>query len=86
MLFLQGITYAHPNRDVMFVDLNLSINKHEKIALIGNNGCGKSTLLKILSGHLAVASGQVRTDSLPYYVPQIFGQFNDCTISQACHG
>ncbi len=83
MLFLQGISYAHPNRDVLFLDLNLIINKHEKIALIGNNGTGKSTLLKILAGNLPVISGQVKTDSRPYYVPQIFGQFNDYTIAQA---
>lgn len=83
MLFLQGISYAHPNRDVLFRDLNLIINKQEKIALIGNNGTGKSTLLKILAENLPVVSGQVKMDSAPYYVPQIFGQFNDYTIAQA---
>ncbi|MBE9461426.1 ribosomal protection-like ABC-F family protein [Dyadobacter subterraneus] len=83
MLFLQGVTYAHPNRDVLFGDINMIINKQEKIALIGNNGTGKSTILKILAGALTVSSGQVKTDSKPYYVPQIFGQFNDYTIAQA---
>jgi ATPase subunit of ABC transporter with duplicated ATPase domains len=50
MLILQGVTYIHPNRDLLFADLDLNINKYDKIALIGNNGAGKSTLLKILSG------------------------------------
>jgi ATPase subunit of ABC transporter with duplicated ATPase domains len=83
MLFLQGVTYAHPNRDVLFVDINLTINKSDKIALIGNNGTGKSTLLKILAGHLKPSAGTVHTDSKPYYVPQHFGQFNDRTIAEA---
>ncbi len=41
MLTLQGVTYIHPNRDLLFSNLNLAINKQEKIALIGNNGVGK---------------------------------------------
>ncbi|GAA3920629.1 ATP-binding cassette domain-containing protein [Chitinophaga oryziterrae] len=83
MLILQGITYLHPNRDLLFTDINLSINKQDKIALIGNNGVGKSTLLKILAGNLQPSHGLVKADSTPYYVPQIFGQFNDHSIAQS---
>lgn len=83
MLILQGITYLHPNRDLLFTDTNLSINKQDKIALIANNGVGKSTLLKILAGNLQPSHGLVKADSTPYYVPQIFGQFNDHSIAQA---
>lgn len=35
---------------VLFQNVSFSINKGEKIALIGRNGHGKTTLLKILSG------------------------------------
>ncbi|WP_460620462.1 ATP-binding cassette domain-containing protein [Hymenobacter tenuis] len=45
MLLLQNLGYAHPNKDVLFEGLNLALNRHQKIALIGNNGVGKSTLL-----------------------------------------
>ena len=83
MMIIQGASYRHPNRDLLFSALNLVINKHEKIALIGNNGVGKSTLLKILAGNLSLSHGLVKTDSKPYYMPQIFGQFNACTIAQA---
>lgn len=83
MFFLQGVAYAHPNRDVLFADINISIHKHDKVALIGNNGTGKSTLLKILAGILAPSEGTVKSDSKPYYIPQIFGQFNDLTVAQA---
>lgn len=83
MLILQNIAYAHPNKDLLFSHLNLTINKQDKIALIGNNGVGKSTLLKILSGNLHPSSGSVQATSRPYYIPQLFGQFNDYSIAQA---
>jgi ATPase subunit of ABC transporter with duplicated ATPase domains len=83
MLTLQNIAYAHPNKDLLFDHVNLTINKQDKIALIGNNGVGKSTLLNILSGNLQPSSGSVQADSRPYYIPQLFGQFNDYTIAQA---
>jgi ATPase subunit of ABC transporter with duplicated ATPase domains len=83
MLILQGVTYVHPNRDLLFADINLVINKQDKVALIGNNGAGKSTLLKILSGNLHPSIGHVKAGSKPYYVPQLFGQFNDHSIAQA---
>jgi len=83
MIILQGVTYVHPNKDVLFSDINLTVNKHDKIALIGNNGAGKSTLLKIIAQNLHVSQGLVKADSLPYYIPQHFGQFNDLTIATA---
>ncbi|WP_339815739.1 ABC-F family ATP-binding cassette domain-containing protein [uncultured Imperialibacter sp.] len=83
MLILQDITYTHPNKDVLFSHLNLSINRHDKIALIGNNGEGKSVLMKIMAGGLEPSAGTVQSDAAPYYVPQLFGQFNDLTVAQA---
>ncbi|GGB83564.1 ribosomal protection-like ABC-F family protein [Dyadobacter sediminis] len=83
MLFLQDVAYAHPNRDLLFSDINLSVNRQDKIALVGHNGAGKSTLLKILAGWLKPTNGRVNAGSEPYYVPQLFGQFNDFTIAQA---
>lgn len=83
MINIQGVTYMHPNRDLLFAGLNLIINKQEKVALTGNNGVGKSTLLKIMAGLLLPSVGFVKTGSKPYYVPQIFGQFNDCSVAQA---
>jgi len=83
MLILQGVTYIHPNRDLLFADINLIINKQDKIALIGSNGAGKSTLLKILAGNLPPASGHVKAGSRPYYIPQLFGQYNNYSVAQA---
>ncbi len=83
MLILQNISYTHPNKDLLFSDLNLTVNNHQKTALIGNNGIGKSTLLKIIAGELQPSDGQIITENAACYVPQIFGQFNHLTIAQA---
>lgn len=86
MLTLQNISYHHPDRELLFNNINLSVNRGQKLALLGNNGTGKSTLLKIIAGEMprdAMLSGQRLVVEQPYYIPQIFGQFNHLTIAQA---
>lgn len=83
MLILQNITYLHPNKDLLLDNISLTVNKHDKIALIGNNGDGKSTLLRIIARELQPAEGLLHTSTMPFYMPQIFGQFNDITVAQA---
>lgn len=83
MLLLQDVAYKHPDQELLFADINLTINKQDKIALIGNNGSGKSTLLKILAGELAPSSGVIKTAARPYFVPQLLGQYNEYTVAQA---
>lgn len=83
MLTLHHLTYQHPNKDVLFNGLNVSLNTQDKVALIGNNGLGKSTLLKILAGQLLPTSGTVKSASIPYYVPQLLDEYNSLSIAEA---
>ena len=83
MLTVQHLSYLLPNKDLLFTDVNLTVNSHEKIALIGNNGSGKSTLLKIIAKEIQPYEGQFSSDVIPYHIPQVFGQFNHQTIAQA---
>ena len=58
----QKITYIHPDNQVLFKGIDLTINKGQKVALVGNNGSGKSTILKTIIGQLSKVSGTVFLD------------------------
>jgi ATPase subunit of ABC transporter with duplicated ATPase domains len=83
MVILQNISYAHADKQVLFDAIHLTVNAHEKIALVGNNGSGKSTLLKLIAREVHPSGGQLAVDAAPYYVPQIVGQYDQLTIAQA---
>lgn len=83
MLILQNISYQHENKDMLFQNINFTVNNNDKVALVGNNGVGKSTLLKIISGELKSFSGQIIQNSEPYFIPQLFGQFDEISIAEA---
>ena len=83
MIIIQNATYIHPNKDILFQEINLTIADQEKIALIGNNGSGKSTLLKVIAGQLQLNNGTVSCDSIPYYIPQMLDEYKDLTIAAA---
>lgn len=52
-LTLTGVNFTYPDSDQLALrDINLSLQGHEKIALVGTSGSGKSTLLNLLGGFL----------------------------------
>ncbi len=79
----QKITYIHPDNQVLFKGIDLTINKGQKVALVGNNGSGKSTFLRILARTLQAQEGEIIYPTPPYYVPQHFGQYDNLTVAQA---
>ncbi|WP_312334024.1 ABC-F family ATP-binding cassette domain-containing protein [Sphingobacterium sp.] len=83
MLSLQQLSYIHPNKDLLFENINLHVNAQEKIALIGHNGVGKSTLLRLIARELSPADGSILVSANTYYVPQVVGQFEDKTVAEA---
>lgn len=83
MLTLQNITYQHPDKEILFENLNFIVNKGDKIAIVGNNGSGKSTLLKLISGLLTPSAGNIRTEGSVYYLPQLTEQFDTQSIARA---
>lgn len=46
--------------DYLISDLDLTVQRGDKIALVGPNGCGKSTLIKIILGQLEPSQGNVK--------------------------
>ncbi|MEY2832561.1 MAG: hypothetical protein RLZZ574_1819 [Cyanobacteriota bacterium] len=52
--------YRQPAKKMVIDNINLTINRGEKVGIIGANGSGKSTMLKLISGILQPTSGTVR--------------------------
>lgn len=82
-IIIKHLSYIHPNRELLFQNINFSLLPGQKASLIGNNGSGKSTLFKILSRQLSPASGEIIYSDVPYYIPQHVGQYNHQTIAEA---
>jgi len=56
-LVLEGIRMAYGD-NVVYNDLNLTVERGERTVLIGPNGSGKSTLLKLLAGVVPFQKGE----------------------------
>lgn len=82
-IIVKSLSYIHPDRNLLFSNINFSVSKDRKVSLVGHNGIGKSTLLRIIAGMLHPSKGEVSLSSKPYYVPQHVGQYDNYTIAQA---
>ena len=64
----------------MFENLNWTIERENKIGLVGENGIGKSTLLKLMSGIEKCTSGDVRKGNnvrVGYYAQNQYDILNE---------
>lgn len=59
MQLLNATKLSHHYEYPLFEDIDLSLNTHESMAIIGASGSGKSTLLHVLSSLLQPRSGSV---------------------------
>ena len=61
MLEIKNLSHSFGER-ILYKDVNLKINKGDKIGLVGENGSGKTTLINMLSGKLLCDSGDIIWD------------------------
>src|SRR5688572_29057591 len=59
VLFLREVSHAYDDGPLVLLDVNLHIERGQKVVFIGPNGSGKSTLLRIAAGQLRPTEGQV---------------------------
>jgi cobalt/nickel transport system ATP-binding protein len=59
ILELESITYTYHNMIPALDNVSLSVQRGERLAVIGSNGCGKSTLLHIMNALIFPQSGKV---------------------------
>ncbi len=66
LLEAKDLTFAYEAREGnIFNHVNLTIESHDRVALMGPSGFGKTTLCKVLAGYLQPDRGQVLLDGLP---------------------
>jgi len=73
MMDVNDLTFSYDGKEPYLINgLNFTVNRHDKICIVGKNGKGKTTLLKLLSGRLNPVSGSVKTHTaaLPAYYEQ----------------
>ncbi|MFW5970061.1 MAG: thiol reductant ABC exporter subunit CydD [Halofilum sp. (in: g-proteobacteria)] len=59
---IEGLTFAHADREPLFRDAALRVGAGERIAVVGPSGCGKSSLLQLLAGFIVPDSGSITID------------------------
>tara|TARA_Y100000589_G_scaffold74281_1_gene67598 strand:+ start:2153 stop:3931 length:1779 start_codon:yes stop_codon:yes gene_type:complete len=62
---LENISFKYKtSRRLIINNLNLVINKGEKIGIIGKTGSGKSTLIELIIGLLKPTNGEIKVDGI----------------------
>jgi ATP-binding cassette subfamily F protein uup len=76
---VENMSFSFPNGRVLVRDLDLVLQRGDKVGIIGPNGAGKSTLIKLLLGQLAPTSGTIKhgTQLAFLYFDQMRDQIDD---------
>jgi len=78
---VNDLTFSYDGKEPCLISgLNFTVNRDDKICIIGKNGKGKTTLLKLLAGVLKPVGGSIKTHSAAladYYEQANTASLND---------
>ena len=62
----KDVSFSYPNSsgEIVLDNINLKINKGEKIGILGSTGCGKSSLVNLITRFYDVTSGEVLVNGI----------------------
>ncbi|MAV02505.1 MAG: ABC transporter [Rhodobacteraceae bacterium] len=64
ILEINNLSHSYGGKNPTIQNINLDIEKSERIAILGPSGCGKSTLLRLIAGLEKPNKGQVIIDGI----------------------
>jgi len=81
LITLDNISLRFAEKPILF-EVNATINKGDKIALIGRNGEGKSSFMKVLAGVIQADDGnlKIKSGTTISYLEQSPPDYNDQTL------
>ncbi len=87
MLDIKNLTHGFEDR-TLYKNVNIKINKGNKIGLVGANGTGKTTLINILTGKLICDEGSIEWEKNYHvgYLDQHLNLDKKLTIKQYLEG
>lgn len=56
----KNVQFSYNDNNTILNNITFTVNKNEKVALVGTSGCGKSTILKLISCFYAKNSGSIK--------------------------
>lgn len=62
---LKDVSFSYDGNHDVLKNLNLSIRKGERVAIVGSNGAGKSTLIKLILRLYEATTGEIYLDGNP---------------------
>lgn len=79
-IVFDNVSFCYPDTEkYIFKNLNFTIHKGERLAIVGINGAGKSTLVKLMTGLFDVTEGEIRINGVPiheYDKSELFHMFS----------
>lgn len=61
-LKLENISFSYDKNHKLINDLNLELDKGQRLAILGGSGSGKSTILRLIAGFLNPLCGDIHLD------------------------
>ena len=79
VLEMENVNYAYEDGGPLLQELNLVVERKERVALMGPNGSGKSTIMRLATGELESCGGDVRLghNVAPAYQDQQLARLDD---------
>ena len=86
LIHIKNLSFSYPGTGSnQLSDINCTIKKGEKIAILGYNGAGKTTLIKVLLGLYKPQSGDLYYDGVHYNNIEPYALYSHFTIAFQNH-